>query len=98
MVAVAYELSQEDVPLADAEAELSLAYGHFPWRKGYHRFQAFLQLYKDWLAVNCWEHDRHRFRTWATTVYQRPEHLGGADIPVYPPWKLWEEKARDIRQ
>jgi hypothetical protein len=80
-------LLEEDCSLPKAEQQMGVRYGHVPWKLGTQRFWQFLDLYEHWLTEQEREHDRELFRRWACEVYTRPEWLGAADIPYYPPWR-----------
>lgn len=54
----------------DAEAQLSLSYGHLPWRANQGRFRQFLRTYRQWLEQAGVEHSCATFRRWATQVYE----------------------------
>ena len=80
-----YLLAEEEVSFEEVGSQMSLRFGVLPWKSGSTRCRRFLDLYRDWLTEQALEHSGEHFREWATTVYRRPEWLGGPDWPRYPP-------------
>jgi protein tyrosine phosphatase (PTP) superfamily phosphohydrolase (DUF442 family) len=72
VTAVGLLLYDPDATLADARRQLSLSYGHLPWRANRGRFLEFLDMYEGWLRETRCQHDAQSFRVWALEVY-RPD-------------------------
>lgn len=74
-----YLLLTGEADVAEAQAQLSLRYGHWPWGTGSTRYRRFFDLYRSWLAEQHALHSPTHFRRWACTVYRRPDELGAPD-------------------
>jgi protein tyrosine phosphatase (PTP) superfamily phosphohydrolase (DUF442 family) len=62
------QLLDPHASLADAEWQLSLAFGYIPFN-GTEAMREFLRLYRDWLRQNELAHSSQVFRYWATVEY-----------------------------
>jgi predicted protein tyrosine phosphatase len=68
VAAICILLAEGGTP-AQAQGQLSLAYGALPWRASTTHGREFLAAYQGWLAGRGLEHSSRRFREWAAGVY-----------------------------
>jgi protein tyrosine/serine phosphatase len=71
IAAIALLLLDDNGTPARAHGQLSLFYGHMPWRPSTARKETFLNEYDTWLATQGQSHQRGRFRDWALGVYPK---------------------------
>jgi protein tyrosine/serine phosphatase len=82
--AISVLLLDKEGTLDKALDQLSLRFGHLPWKANLARQYAFLQEYGSWLAARDWLHSPARFQQWLALLGSAPASSLHVEAPPAP--------------